>query len=163
MKQSGKKKPNSISENPSMPEINRFLERNKAGIFNVSPDTKIKILRKEKEPDESMRVDVSYSDEIPIDVPNLDNKVFVSAPFTATVYFYRDGRFKTHEVNEPDTYTKDILKQELESRMEAGEVSIIQSSDQVSTTDLVDKSTPFYIQRDSQGRHHLKRAYFSIR
>jgi hypothetical protein len=163
MKQSAKRKPSSISEDASISEINKFLERNKANIFNLSPDTKIRVLQKEKEPNESTRVDVSYFDEIPVDVANLENKVFVSAPFTAKLYFDRDGRFKMHQVKEPDTHTRDILKQELESKMEAGEVSIIQSSDQASPKELAAKRTPFYIQKDSQGRHHLKRGYFSTR
>jgi hypothetical protein len=132
--------------------------KNKA---SIPPNTRIKVTDKTDGPDGFLKITVSYMGEHSIKTPELNQEVLVSTPLTAELYLDKEGNLVKYQIHEPDHIMIDTLEQELNSRLKTGQIHFIDSNEKVSTSELFAKQKPFYIQKDDQGKQHLKRAYFS--
>jgi hypothetical protein len=147
----------SLSEDPDS-NIDKSLNdfRAKAGIASY---IKIRIIDKTDAPD-GFLISISYTGEQPVKTPELNQEVLVPAPVTAQLYLDKKGNLVRYQIKDPDPVMIDVLRGELNSKLRIGQIDIIDSGKKASAGELFAKKKPFYIEKDEQGKQHLKRAYF---
>jgi hypothetical protein len=128
----------------------------------IAPNTGIRIVDEIHQPDGFIRLNVSYMGEYPLNASELKEDVFVSTPLTAELYLDGERNLIQYKTHHPDTAMINSLKDELDSKLKDGQICITENDTEgISGAELFSKQKPFYIQRDAQGKQHLKRAYFN--
>jgi len=149
----------SSSSNKIDSYINQIMNsfRIKAGI---RPETKIRIIDETYASDDSVKVSISYNGEHPIKSSKLNEDVLVTAPVNAELYLDKKSNLLKYQIQEPDPIMIETLREELDYKLRTGQIQFIGPDTNASMSELFAKKKPFYIERDHQGKLHLKRAYF---
>jgi hypothetical protein len=120
--------------------LNEFKDK-----VNISRNTRMKVIDRTDETDGSQRLSVAYVGEYPIKTPDFDGDILVSTPLSAELHLDKEKELFEYHIREPDPDTIDALKKNVGAVLEDKGVG-----------------REFFIQKDEQGRQHLKRSHFSI-
>jgi hypothetical protein len=112
---------------------------------NVPPNTTMQIIDKKDEPDGSETISFSYTGEYPIKPHDMNQEIMVSTPLTAEVRLNKQNDLVEYRIHDPEPSMISALESEVETILKTGEIE-----------------KEFYIQKDEQGKQHLKRAYLSL-
>ena len=149
-----KKEPSvSQSENANT-SINIAIDNFK-NIIGISANSKIKIINRSEQPDKTMKITISYSGEHPIKT-EID-EILVSTPLTAELYFDKDGKLLNYKTVDPDPNIMNTLKEEVNYMLKEKQIQLPTSNNETSKS----LSKEFYIEKDKEGKQHLKRSHFS--
>jgi hypothetical protein len=127
---------------------------------NISPDSRITIIGKDHDIIRSKKLKISYIGEHPVKTPELDQDVLVSLPFTAELHIDKGNKLTGYKINQPESEIIETVREELEDKLKNGKVFFSKNNENVSSSELLAEKKPFYIQKDDQGKQHLKRSYF---
>lgn len=123
--------------------------------IGISPNSKIKIVSRSEQPDNTTKVTLSYSGEHPIKT-QIDD-ILVSTPLTAEIHFDKNGKLLNHKNFDPDPNIINSLKEEINNMLKEKQIQLPRSNNAIPES----SSKEFYIEKDKEGRQHLKRSRIS--
>ena len=128
--------------------------------LGLSSNTRIKITNKTQS-DDSEKIYVSFVGEYPVKSPKLSEEILVSTPLSAELRLDREKKLVNYRVLEPDTAIIETMTGQLNNLVEKGKIKFPDKNEKKSLVDPIEKRTEFYIEKDDEGKLHLRRSHIS--